>query len=173
MDPLRARLRAETRPEHEALDAAFGALDLSEPRDYATFLRAHHAASTLIEPLIAPAPGRVAALVSDIGQIGGEVTCGFAYPALQNAHPLGLAYVVAGSHLGAKVLRKRVESASIERFRNAKRYFALPGTAEHWQAVLDSLTNVKPTEADAVIDGARIGFGCFAAALVFVKQGAG
>ena len=169
MTPLRQRLRAETRPEHEALDVAFGALDLGDVHDYGLFIRAHHAAHTLIEPRIAPAPPRLAALARDLDALGLAPLQNFDVPAIQTADPRGLAYVVAGSHLGGKILHRRWESSENAKIRAAGHYFAVPNVKEHWQITLKVLKGTTPDNHNSVVEGARSAFSCFAMALRQVK----
>ena len=46
---LRDVLREGTREEHERVDAAFSELDLADAEDFAAFLKAHHAALSVME----------------------------------------------------------------------------------------------------------------------------
>lgn len=169
MSPLRTRLRAETRAEHEALDRQYGALDLSDPADYALFLRAHHAAHSVVEPLIRPAPPRLAALQRDLAAMGLAEGPAFVADYVNNANLLGLSYVVAGSHLGGKVLKKAWSATKNSQMRDAGGHFEVPGQKRHWQFVLRRLSNVQTGDEPGVIDGARAGFRCFADALAFIR----
>lgn len=170
MSPLRARLREDTRPEHDRLDALYGQLDLSVRDDYLLFLQAHHAAHSVVEPLIQPAPARQQALAADIRALGAVPLAGFAASYTRHAHPLGLSYVVAGSFLGGQVLRKAWELSRNDTMRSAGRHFGLSGLREHWQTVLKSLTDVAAEDQHRVVDGARAGFRCFADALHFAGR---
>ena len=171
MTPLRRRLREETRAEHDRLDAAFGALDLSDTADYGVFLLAHHAAHDLIEPRIRPAPPRLDALRRDLDILGLTPVSGFTHPSLDSAHPAGLSYVVAGSYLGGQVLKRAWQASPNRKLHAAGHYFALPGLKDHWQAVLKVLKEMDPEQHDDVLEGARTAFMCFERALEHVSRG--
>ncbi len=52
-----AQLRAATRSDHEAVDAAFGRFDLTDPADYGCFLAAHARALPAVEAALANVAG--------------------------------------------------------------------------------------------------------------------
>lgn len=92
-------------------------LDLSQPADYAIFLRLQLAARAPIEAWAARYCGDVALrppesaplLRADLARLGDVVEVpdsGFAFP--EGGDMLGLAWAVAGSHLGNRMLLKRV-----------------------------------------------------------------
>lgn len=109
-------LREETRREHEAVDAAFGAFRLGERDGYARFLKAHARILPHAERVIDPAgllpgwQGRSGALARDLAMLG--VTA--APRPVELVLPQGAAarwgalYVLEGSRLGGVVLSRAV-----------------------------------------------------------------
>ena len=111
---LRARLRDATAPLHDRLDNAIGALNLADRDQYAQFLRIQLAAREPIErwterycpsDLCPPSTAQLLkADLSALGEIAPFVAAAFALP--ESADPIGLAWALAGSHLGNRVLRR-------------------------------------------------------------------
>ena len=114
---MRASLRAATQDDHEALDAALGALDLAERRDYARFLSVQLRARAGVEQWLAcTAPGEwlppavTGLLRRDLDWLG--------YPEVRDTAPtftnapsgadawLGAAWVLAGSSLGNRMTER-------------------------------------------------------------------
>lgn len=116
---LREHLRSHTRRDHEQLDKALASLDLSRQQDYARFLRFHAVARAGIEDWLsrhAPAeacPPQQLSLIEDdlaaLGAIPPSSTPAFEAPA---ENWLGVSYVVAGSHLGNRMLLKQIDATS-------------------------------------------------------------
>lgn len=105
---LRACLKRETAQSHCRLDSALAGLALGESADYAWFLHFQLAARAPIErwaaqhcaPALRP-PETVPLLLADLERLGaGECWGEAAFDPPPGAHPLGLAWAVAGSHLG-------------------------------------------------------------------------
>ncbi|RKF20615.1 hypothetical protein D6851_10790 [Altericroceibacterium spongiae] len=136
---LRARLREETGPLHDSLDIRMGQLDLAVPEDYARFLKLQLAARAPIErwarhncPAHLRPPAQVPLLLEDLSELGGPFSVSnraFALPV--HAEPLGFAWVMAGSHLGNRVmlndLRKRANG------RLPTRFLSDPRMMEFWR----------------------------------------
>lgn len=112
---LRDRLRAETRAEHEALDAGFA--DMLAPGQeglYARFLLTNRAGHEAVEPLLSRSSlpwtdeGRLAALRADCRALKLPRLSAPPPALLSLALPeaLGAAYVLEGSRLGAAFLLK-------------------------------------------------------------------
>lgn len=115
---LRTRLRQETRANHEALDRLFDGLTIDDSALYRRFIRMNHAAHAAIEPRLATSPiaptwsrsagPRLAGLQADMQALelqpleGPDLHLDFADP----ASAAGIAYVLEGSRLGAKMILK-------------------------------------------------------------------
>lgn len=118
-----AALKLATREAHDRLDALFSAYDLTRNDHYARFLQAHAAAFLPVEDALDKAGAdkvipdwrnhrRSDALVADLEALG------LAMPPLQPAPSfdsaaavIGGAYVLEGSRLGAKLIRRGVGSS--------------------------------------------------------------
>jgi heme oxygenase len=77
-----------------------------------------------------------------------------------SAHPLGVAYVVAGSALGTEVLRRHWQEGSDERARLAHRFLGDQRMRGYWQETLAALWAAEPSpeEAQVIVDGAEEAF---------------
>ncbi|WP_420384078.1 biliverdin-producing heme oxygenase [Novosphingobium sp.] len=112
---LSAYLRAATRSNHDAVDAAFGASELTSRNGYRNFLLAHARVVPLVERLLAPSDmidgweGRTAALFQDLAALGLERPreIDFVLPDGEAAR-WGALYVVEGSRLGGAMLVRGV-----------------------------------------------------------------
>lgn len=108
------RVKQATRLEHDRVDRALSRFDLTEVDDYAAFLDINHAALTALRSHWRSADegdfaGLVHALAIDLIELGVEPTVQ-TEPLSDPIDGLGLSYVVRGSRLGSKILRKRVGS---------------------------------------------------------------
>ncbi len=108
------RLKLATRLDHERVDLALSRFNLGNTGDYAGFLDLNHSALTALRPHWRSADeadfaGLVDALCMDLNDLGVEPSVQ-AGPVPGPIDGLGLAYVVRGSRLGSKILRKRVGS---------------------------------------------------------------
>ncbi|WP_343343024.1 biliverdin-producing heme oxygenase [Sphingomicrobium sp. XHP0239] len=120
---VRFALRDGTHDKHQALDARFAALDLSNRADYVHFLKAQAAALLPLEATLDHAgaaqllddwPGhrRGAALVADLDALGERIPTPVRVPSfLGPPDILGALYVLEGSRLGGKMLVKQVPDA--------------------------------------------------------------
>ncbi|QDP18933.1 biliverdin-producing heme oxygenase [Sphingomonas xanthus] len=137
-----AELREATREAHDAIDAAFSALNLGERDDYAAFLTAHAMAFLPVEQALADSgadelfPGWLGArradlLLADLDALGIAVPPPEQAPTYADrAALLGGLYVIEGSRLGGKLLRREVGEGLSAGFLNAE---TPPG---HWRAFL-------------------------------------
>jgi heme oxygenase len=113
----RATLRTATAASHEAVDAAFGAFDLSDAVSYGRFLTAHARALPAIEKALAandtlpPFRPRTALLEQDLATLGLTMPnpLAVAEPA-SDAAAFGALYVIEGSRLGGAILARAVPS---------------------------------------------------------------
>lgn len=113
-------LRDETRAAHEALDAHFSRLDLSDEADYRAFLTAHAAAFIPVEQALEkagageifpqwPAMRRGHLLREDLAELGRVLPPADSAPVIDTqAEIVGALYVLEGSRLGGNVLRGQV-----------------------------------------------------------------
>ena len=111
----RAALRAATAAKHDAVDAAFGRFDLTDPTSYGQFLTAHARALPAVEQALRQVEGLPAfALRSDL--LRDDLTAlGLSMPTLlplappeSDAAAFGALYVIEGSRLGGAMLARRV-----------------------------------------------------------------
>lgn len=169
---LRDHLRQETRTLHQHTEQLLGGLDIRTRSGLNHFLLVHHAAVMPIERRLATAkmaenwPFRLTGLlVQDLAERGLEPTDGIVAAQVEDAHPLGLCYVLGGSRLGARFLLKRL--AGSER---APHYLTQAPDETIWPWTL-ALLNSPEAEAaprDAIVKSAEIAFASFAEALTLV-----
>lgn len=107
-----ALLRARTASSHDAVDAAFGADDLTNPADYIGFLQAHARAMPSAEAMAAavwPAlRRRTPLLAADLRALGELADLPVWTDDEVGPRQWGALYVVEGSRLGGGLLTKRV-----------------------------------------------------------------
>lgn len=165
---VRAELRTATRARHDAVDALFSRLDFQRPGHYRAFLRAQAAAFLPIEQAIDLANGsgvladwptrrRAHLLINDLAEW--DLTAE-PVPAPLLASPpavLGAIYVLEGSRLGARLLRKGLPSDWPARFMNA------PSEPDSWRNLMVTLDNRLDDRAKlaAAIQSAIAVFGSF------------
>lgn len=174
----RAALRDGTRAAHEALDAHFAALDLSDRGDYATFLLAHAAAFLPVEAALTEAGAarlfpewremvRGAWLVEDLAAMGLSIPDTVAPPLLpDDAAICGAAYVLEGSRLGAAVLRKGIGDG-------LPRAFLDHDPALRWPQFVAEIERLLEEDVDrsCAVASANAVFACFLRAVDAVEVG--
>lgn len=123
---LRMRLRSETRPAHERLDACFAGLAEGDPQNYGLFLRMNEASHRAIEPILAgsplhafrpaPASGLHSAAFADLAvlRLRRLVPIPFPIASPSLAQSLGIAYVLEGSRLGARQILRKLRNGADE-----------------------------------------------------------
>lgn len=171
--PARNVLRQETRTDHDRVDKAFSRFDLGTNDGYARFLGAQWLACREAEAWLAsnaeaipPAlqiPERSHLLVKDLADLGtSPPEHGLPYPmpmSLSSASLTGVAYCLAGSSFGARVLIKRIPEDFPRAFLASK----LPDKA--WQDLIRQIELVQLAgNLPAAISGARHTFRMFQAA---------
>ncbi|MEM1343796.1 MAG: biliverdin-producing heme oxygenase [Pseudomonadota bacterium] len=176
----RFALREATAAEHARTDATFGRLSLTAAADYALFLAAHHRALCCCLDHVArhwpegALPARLADdLAADLEALGCGVPAAIPGTPLDGADPRGVAYVVAGSHLGAKVLRKRWGESADPRVQAAGRYLASDDLHAYWPRLLQRLKAVDPGSAAfaGLASAATATFALFIDALAGIEMG--
>ncbi len=161
---LRARLRAETRGEHERVDAAFGSCDFGCPDGYRHFLMAQAVAWRTLEPVLKGGSAeRAAALRTDLDALGLAPPAPLEDVDLPNAGSIGTRYVLEGSRLGSTVLLRDLQTRSPDMAGRASHYLAASSRLDEWRKLSTMLQ--KPSLHDAsetiMIDDARRIFGLF------------
>lgn len=171
--PARNVLRQETRADHDRVDEAFSRFDLGNSDGYARFLGAQWLACREAEAWLAsnakaiPAalqmPERSHLLFKDLADLGASPPeHGLPYPmpmSLSAASLTGVAYCLAGSSFGARVLVKRIPDTFPRAFLTSK----LPDNA--WQNLIRQIELVQLAgNLPAAISGARHTFRMFLAA---------
>ncbi len=166
-----SRLRAATAQAHQDLEDG---LDLiREAADRAgrralvgRFHALHLGAERALEPLLADYPGlefedrrRSPWLAADLADLGVDATppCRIAAPA-STAEALGFFYVLEGSTLGGKVIRRAMEAKGADMLGLS---FLTPygeATGERWRAFMTLLEATEPADADAIVRGGVKGF---------------
>jgi heme oxygenase len=109
---IHARLKGATRRDHHRVDHSISRFNLACPVDYVAFLSINSAALASLRSRWRSADDAdfnalAQSLTDDLSAMGGDHPPGL-IPDPGPIDGLGLAYVVRGSRLGSKVLRKRV-----------------------------------------------------------------
>lgn len=160
------RLRRHTRPQHDIVDAAFGAYRLDDRAAYAAFLHAHARALPAVEAVLAghQLPGwrmRTPLLAADLADLGGAMPppLPFALPAGDGA-AWGALYVIEGSRLGGTLLARGVAPDLPGRYLGARHQ---PGEWRTLLAAIDDEGARRPADwTDAAIAGAGACFRLYA-----------
>lgn len=171
---MRALLKQRTSETHRRLDDAFGGLDLTTLRGYTLFLSAHQRAYAALEASdMADASLRSTLhivhdlLRRDLSTLGVPVATVESANTGASGHPLGVHYVLAGSHFGKRVLLKRWSRSKDERVLSSAHYLKGETLREDWSSILAALAEIPPDDAtaDAVIHGALLTFNLFGKSL--------
>jgi heme oxygenase len=138
-DSFHTALRAATAVDHAAVDAAFGAFDLSDHDGYVAFLTAHARALPAVEAALAAAGEtgfrpRARLIAQDLAALGAKLPD--MLPLAPPANPAaraGMLYVIEGSRLGGGLLARQVPAGLPAAYLSATH---LPG---EWRALLARL----------------------------------
>lgn len=179
MSDFRLRLKRETTAAHDRVDAAFGALDITEPTDFRTFLYGqylgHLSVQTAFEDAVQSSAlkGRIEAIAQDLKKLGIEhclKDCELPQKSDKMAqfHPLGLTYVIAGSLHGTNVLRKLWKQSNDPDVLSANNFMTYSGLHTEWSEVLSALKTKRftPAQQIQIIRSANYAFSLFEAGLV-------
>lgn len=165
---LRDALRSATGADHAVLDQSMAGLRLAEPVDLVRFLGIHLAARAGIEawlgrnapPGWAP-PVQTGLIAQDLIALGG-LPAAFPAPRFEPgpaADWLGVAYVIAGSHLGNRLLLAQAGAALP---RDAQRFLAGQAMQEYWRRLRTRLAGMPgPDRGAGAIKAAKATFGHF------------
>ena len=166
---LRDVLRAATGADHTVLDQSMAGLRLAEPAELIRFLGIHLAARAGIEgwlesnalPGWVP-PVQTGPIALDLMALGG-LPAAFPAPRFDpgpTADWLGVAYVIAGSHLGNRLL---LAQASAALSADARRFLAGNAMQDYWRWLRSLLAGMPgPDGGESSIRGAKATFGHFA-----------
>lgn len=166
---LRDVLRAATGSDHTLLDRSMADLQLARSADLIRFLGIHLAARAGIErwldanalPGWVPPP-QTGLIALDLIALGGLPT---AFPAPRfepgaDANWLGVAYVIAGSHLGNRLLLAQAGSPLPD---DAQLFLAGGAMQDYWQRLRSLLAGMPgPDGGVSSVQGAKATFGHFA-----------
>lgn len=166
---LRDLLRAATGSDHSVLDQSMAGLRLAEPADLIRFLGIHLAARAGIESWLErnALPGWVPPVQTnpialDLIALGG-LPSAFPAPRFEpgaTADWLGVAYVIAGSHLGNRLLLAQAGTALPD---DARRFLAGKAMQDYWRRLRSLLAGMPgPDGGESSISGAKTTFGHFA-----------
>ncbi|NVO29209.1 biliverdin-producing heme oxygenase [Donghicola sp. C2-DW-16] len=175
---LLARLRADTRGAHEALDQAFAPFQADPAAHLRSFLAAQMAGLTALSSS-ARLPHNTASLslLSEMLDRLAQDCQQMAIPVpvvrpRSGLHPLAVAYLVIGSRLGTEVLRRTLVASGTERI---PLYFAPQDYKAAWQGLCAELSaqSAAGPLADDVCDGVIAGFELFHSAARLTRETTG
>lgn len=148
---LRQHLRQGTAPLHDALDARVAQQSLADPEAYGDFLCRQYAARAAIEQFVSAAleapfapPPTLDHLIADLADLGRPPPPeGAPFALAADAHPAGLAWAIAGSHLG-----NRAMLAALTRQTTAlpHRFLADPAMSAYWRDLRPLIEGDWPEE---------------------------
>lgn len=155
-------LRERTTDAHASLDATVG--PLSDADTYARYLRGLHAFRVPAERALATArwsPAPLAALLAadmaDLGVAPRADEVALAVP--QDASgELGLAYVLEGSALGARLLHRQALALGLDADRGARHLAEQTRDLDGWRNFLAELEAAEPFDLDRAVAAAAAGF---------------
>lgn len=162
-DNLRAALRARTSHQHERLDRAVGLFDTRE--QYAAFLEGSFRFRAAAERALDRRRGweveRLSELIdADLADLGRAPGAPARFPNVpdSDAFALGIAYVLEGSALGARLLARRAAALGFDGAHGARHLARQTGDKARWQRFLGVLDAVGPADREQVIAGAASAF---------------
>lgn len=177
--PLRIQLKDETRSDHDRLDAQLSSVDLSGRSGLGVFLLMQAGALSVLEPMMAdplypPPPSQLALVKADLKTLSLAAepfspSCGTA-----GLHPVGLIYVVAGSHFGNNMLRRNWAQATDPQVLLAGKFLNSVAMKEYWPHFADYLKQSAfgANERKHIIDSAKACFRIFEEAYGFAVKSA-
>lgn len=173
---LRSALRRTTRCAHERTDDAYSGVNLGTRDGRITFLTAHHLAFQEVEQQLAVAPD-LPAFPARTGLIAADLIALGSLPPKQQQlgprlriNPLGFAYVVGGSHFGARHLLSQWNGEDGGEHEGTSRYLSDGALGTYWRALRPHLAAPFAMRDDsAIVDSAVFCFYLFDRALELVK----
>lgn len=154
-------LRDCTAAAHAALDATVGQLTTRDV--YARYLRGIHAFRAAAEPLLATAPWRPKSLASllgaDLADLGLPPRAAVSLDLPEDySSLLGLAYVLEGSALGARLLYPEACALGMSADHGARHLAQQAGDRDAWRAFCSALDAAAPYDPDAAATAAAAAF---------------
>ncbi len=171
---LRDRLKKDTDDVHRRLDDAVSELDLSQPEQYRLFLATNADAYGAVlsalprkSALATQIAGLRSLMLTDLHALTGEHHRSAHKSPAQTAHPLGVQYVLAGSHFGKRVLTKRWSKSADPRVLAAGSFLHNDVLGALWPLTLSALEKINPQddEANVIVRSAASTFDIFYAGL--------
>lgn len=169
---FRKVLRDGTRAEHDRLDDMFTALDITQPDDFMCFSTVHLICFQAMAEVVQTGSyshqllrQMAASLAADLDVLGApHAPIRAAVPPLPD--PLAIDYIVAGSRLGSKVLKKRWLLAQDPTVRRANAYFGMNSNPAFWPQTCQALDAITPASAraDAIVGDTKSLFQLFSTA---------
>ena len=162
-DSIRSALRSHTADQHQKLDDAVGAFDTSE--GYARFVRQSHrfraatenAMPRSVDWTVIPLAGLLANDLDDLGEAAEEQVQFPVAPADPN-YWLGVAYVLEGSALGARLLVRRAEALGFSGRHGARHLAKQAETGSRWRDFQAQLDAAPVAAHQAMLAGAAAAF---------------
>lgn len=157
----RFALRDRTSAAHAALDAIVG--PLADAAAYGRYLRGLLAFRAPAERALEAAdwtPAPIAALIAaDMDDLGIAPAAEVAMPApAKPSDALGLAYVLEGSALGARILHGQALALGFDAGRGARHLAAQTRDLDGWRGFLGTLEAAEPFDLEAAVRAAQGGF---------------
>ncbi|WP_299869953.1 biliverdin-producing heme oxygenase [uncultured Roseobacter sp.] len=169
---FRRVLKNETQADHERVDALISSIDLVTFDGLVRFLSIHQSCFRFIRDLVTTEThawcsldGMVRRIDADLATMGAAETV-VVVSDITKLDRLAIDYVIEGSRLGSKVLRRRWLTASDPTVRRASAYFSLAAVPGRWRNVCDQLSKipVQSDRAGAIIEDTKMLFALFHAA---------
>lgn len=152
---LRQRLREDTRAAHEQIDEKFGSLDLTTCTGLSSFLEAHIVAYAAID-VWCPAlrdviDHRMTLLEEDLSVLKTGLDQPVLDPISAAPHETGIRYVILGSQLGARLLRRQWAKSDDPDVLGAGRFLNSDDQADLWKTFVSELS-AAPANGDVADD---------------------
>ena len=162
-DNLRAELRARTSHQHECLDQAVGLFDTCD--QYARFLEGSRRFRAAVDDALDRQGSweveRLADWIdADLSDLGRDPVATACFPVMPNsdAFALGVAYVLEGSALGARLLLRRASELGFDGDHGARHLVRQTNDNGRWKRFLVELDAVAPADREQVVAGAASAF---------------
>ena len=150
---MRSQLKQWTTKTHARLDQRMSMLVLADRADYTAFLRTHQAAYAI---LLRGVPSQhwfsatlccaLADLSADLGQLGVDPMQLDGLTPKTDIHPLAIAYVIAGSHFGKHVLRRRWSRSDDDLVLSAGAYLSNRALKDAWARLMAEFETISAPE---------------------------
>ncbi len=169
---FRQVLKNETQADHERVDGLISLIDLATFDGFIRFLSIHQSCFRVMRDLVTTESDAwssldemVRRIDADLATMGTSATVGVVSD-IHKPDRLAIDYVIEGSRLGSKMLRRRWLTASDPIVRQANAYFSLAPVPGRWRDVCDQLSNIPghSERAGTIIEDTKMLFALFHAA---------